>query len=233
MQVARLVQCPRPQVAACRGVQMRAYKTETQVQRWCRPMAMHKLGDQDSGTTPCMTRATRPMLFASDGGLPCPKSCEPSCGAHSEAHANVWARPRLQGNEMEWRMFFRDGDKRISPWHDIPLKASGGAYNFVCEIPKESSAKMECAIVRHSQPGAKCSRACNGIQLTLVAASLRAAELTTDSNVTSMVSLTKHGLCKRSTKSGMRGGRRTRSMARSIAIVATVLLTAFVSKVVA
>ena len=50
---------------------------------------------------------------------------------------------------MEWRMFFRDGDKRISPWHDIPLKASNGAYNFVCEIPKESSAKMECAIVRH------------------------------------------------------------------------------------
>ena len=54
----------------------------------------------------------------------------------------------VQGSELEFRMFFKDGDKKISPWHDIPLKASSGAYNFVCEIPKESSAKMECAIVR-------------------------------------------------------------------------------------
>jgi hypothetical protein len=45
-------------------------------------------------------------------------------------------------------MFFMEGNTKISPWHDIPLKAGSGAYNFVCEIPKESSAKMECAIVR-------------------------------------------------------------------------------------
>ena len=35
----------------------------------------------------------------------------------------------------------------ISPWHDIPLQAKDGTYNFVCEIPKETSAKMEVATV--------------------------------------------------------------------------------------
>lgn len=53
---------------------------------------------------------------------------------------------------MGFRMFFKDGEKTISPWHDIPLKSSAGAYNFVCEIPKESDAKMECAIVRLAPP---------------------------------------------------------------------------------
>jgi hypothetical protein len=35
----------------------------------------------------------------------------------------------------------------ISPWHDIPLQGKDGTYNFVCEIPKETSAKMEVATV--------------------------------------------------------------------------------------
>ena len=37
--------------------------------------------------------------------------------------------------------------QNISPWHDIPLQAKDGLYNFVCEIPKETSAKMEVATV--------------------------------------------------------------------------------------
>jgi hypothetical protein len=53
---------------------------------------------------------------------------------------------------MDWRMFFSEGGKQISPWHDIPLSAGGNTYNFVCEIPKETDAKMECTLVRcHSQ----------------------------------------------------------------------------------
>ena len=59
-----------------------------------------------------------------------------------------WQAQRMQGEEMEFRMFFSEGGKTISPWHDIPLKSASGKYNFVCEIPKESAAKMECAIVR-------------------------------------------------------------------------------------
>jgi inorganic pyrophosphatase len=38
--------------------------------------------------------------------------------------------------------------KQISPWHEIPLFAGEGAIHFICEIPKETSAKMEVATVR-------------------------------------------------------------------------------------
>ncbi|KAH9321790.1 hypothetical protein KI387_016429, partial [Taxus chinensis] len=34
---------------------------------------------------------------------------------------------------------------QISPWHDIPLQLGDGVFNFIAEIPKESSAKMEVA----------------------------------------------------------------------------------------
>lgn len=37
--------------------------------------------------------------------------------------------------------------KEVSPWHDIPLFADNGMVHYVCEIPKETSAKMECATV--------------------------------------------------------------------------------------
>lgn len=36
----------------------------------------------------------------------------------------------------------------VSPWHDVPLESGNGTYNFICEIPKETSAKMEVATVR-------------------------------------------------------------------------------------
>ena len=42
--------------------------------------------------------------------------------------------------------------RNISPWHDIPLYLDSGLVNFVCEIPKESSAKMEVATVRALRP---------------------------------------------------------------------------------
>ena len=35
----------------------------------------------------------------------------------------------------QYRVFFKDGEKTISPWHDIPLK-SGEYFNFIAEIPK-------------------------------------------------------------------------------------------------
>ncbi|CAI9294456.1 unnamed protein product [Lactuca saligna] len=50
---------------------------------------------------------------------------------------------RLASN---YRVFFvDDSGKKISPWHDIPLHLGDGAFNFIVEIPKESSAKMEVA----------------------------------------------------------------------------------------
>ena len=39
--------------------------------------------------------------------------------------------------------------KDVSAWHDIPLQNDDGSFNFVCEIPKETSAKMEVATVRN------------------------------------------------------------------------------------
>ncbi|KAE8008258.1 hypothetical protein FH972_004788 [Carpinus fangiana] len=36
-------------------------------------------------------------------------------------------------------------DNEVSPWHDIPLHLGDGVFNFIVEIPKESSAKMEVA----------------------------------------------------------------------------------------
>lgn len=38
-------------------------------------------------------------------------------------------------------------DKVISCWHEIPLWAGEGELHFICEIPKETSAKMEVATV--------------------------------------------------------------------------------------
>jgi inorganic pyrophosphatase len=46
---------------------------------------------------------------------------------------------------MEFRCFYEKDGKRISPWHDVPLKNADGSFNFICEIPKETKAKMEVA----------------------------------------------------------------------------------------
>lgn len=42
--------------------------------------------------------------------------------------------------------------KQISCWHEIPLYAGDGMLHFICEIPKETSAKMEVATVSSSCP---------------------------------------------------------------------------------
>lgn len=47
---------------------------------------------------------------------------------------------------LDYRVFFLENSgKKVSPWHDIPLHLGDGVYNFICEIPKETSAKMEVA----------------------------------------------------------------------------------------
>ncbi|KAL5538024.1 hypothetical protein UlMin_045578 [Ulmus minor] len=51
-----------------------------------------------------------------------------------------------QPETLDYRVFFEDSSgKKVSPWHDIPLHLGDGVYNFIVEIPKESSAKMEVA----------------------------------------------------------------------------------------
>jgi len=59
-----------------------------------------------------------------------------------------------EADTKDFRIFFKDGSgKTVSPWHDIPLKAGeDGTFNFICEIPKETSAKMEVATDEASTP---------------------------------------------------------------------------------
>ena len=42
--------------------------------------------------------------------------------------------------------------KEVSTWHGVPLHLEGGALSFICEIPKETSAKMEVATVGPGTP---------------------------------------------------------------------------------
>ena len=50
-----------------------------------------------------------------------------------------------------FRLVFKDGDKTISPWHDIPLK-DGELFNFINEIPRYTKAKMEVATKEAGNP---------------------------------------------------------------------------------
>ncbi|GMH35540.1 hypothetical protein BSKO_03408 [Bryopsis sp. KO-2023] len=56
-------------------------------------------------------------------------------------------------NTTDYRIFFNDkSGTTVSPWHDIPLFTEAGLLNFVCEIPKETSAKMEVATDEENTP---------------------------------------------------------------------------------
>uniref|UniRef100_A0A383VA06 inorganic diphosphatase n=1 Tax=Tetradesmus obliquus TaxID=3088 RepID=A0A383VA06_TETOB len=66
---------------------------------------------------------------------------------------------------LEYRIAFKQNDKVISCWHEIPLWAGEDELHFICEIPKETSAKMEVATDEPSLPikqdtkkGKPCSR---------------------------------------------------------------------------
>ncbi|VFQ75114.1 unnamed protein product [Cuscuta campestris] len=68
-------------------------------------------------------------------------------------------RPQVQIKEegkpetLDYRVFFVDSSgKKVSPWHDIPLHLGDGIFNFIVEIPKESSAKMEVATDEQHTP---------------------------------------------------------------------------------
>merc|ERR1719373_89445 len=52
----------------------------------------------------------------------------------------------------DFTMTFKKDGKTISPWHDIPLEAGDGLYNFVAEIPKMTLKKMEVATKIEGNP---------------------------------------------------------------------------------
>jgi len=53
---------------------------------------------------------------------------------------------------MDFRIFFNEDGKPVSPWHGVPLKNEDGTMNFICEIPKETKAKMEVATDEEMTP---------------------------------------------------------------------------------
>jgi inorganic pyrophosphatase len=57
--------------------------------------------------------------------------------------ASVTCKEEGELGTESFKMSFMDGDKAISPWHNIPLEAGNGLYNMITEIPKMTKAKME------------------------------------------------------------------------------------------
>eukprot|EP00052_Salpingoeca_macrocollata_P000048 m.18466 g.18466 ORF g.18466 m.18466 type:complete len:272 (+) comp10078_c0_seq2:122-937(+) len=56
------------------------------------------------------------------------------------------ALPSVTVQEKQGKYFLVDaGSDPVSPWHDLPYRADTGqdAFTFVCEIPKNTKAKME------------------------------------------------------------------------------------------
>ena len=37
---------------------------------------------------------------------------------------------------QSWRLFFKQGGKNISPWHDLPISTKAGEFIMVNEIPR-------------------------------------------------------------------------------------------------
>uniref|UniRef100_A0A0N5A6M7 inorganic diphosphatase n=1 Tax=Parastrongyloides trichosuri TaxID=131310 RepID=A0A0N5A6M7_PARTI len=61
---------------------------------------------------------------------------------------------RGQRNTLSYRIFFKQGENVINPWHDIPLFADEGRkiYNMIVEIPRFTNAKMEMATKEAGAP---------------------------------------------------------------------------------
>jgi hypothetical protein len=52
------------------------------------------------------------------------------------------SEPKGDFPSLDYRIFFKDDGKTVSPWHDIPLRNADGTFNAIIEIPKESKAKV-------------------------------------------------------------------------------------------
>jgi len=73
----------------------------------------------------------------------------------SSSSLSVATEPKGEAATESFRLQFKDTDagRSISPWHDIPLKASdANHYNMVVEIPKMTKAKMEVATKEEHNP---------------------------------------------------------------------------------
>lgn len=60
-----------------------------------------------------------------------------------------WTCAQGEADTTDYRVFLQQEGRDVSTWHDVPLRNEDGTLNFVCEIPKDTSAKMEVATVRY------------------------------------------------------------------------------------
>ncbi|GJD09250.1 Probable inorganic pyrophosphatase 1 [Galdieria sulphuraria] len=76
--------------------------------------------------------------------------------SHDSTYNNVAVDLQVRGqpNSLEYRLFFSHNQKRISPWHDIPLfhNEKERILNFVNEIPRGETGKYEIATKEHFNP---------------------------------------------------------------------------------
>ncbi|XP_048422309.1 soluble inorganic pyrophosphatase 6, chloroplastic-like, partial [Pyrus x bretschneideri] len=89
------------------------------------------------GTSLCFTRRRVASLSSSS---------RRSFNCTATYNPQVQIKEEGQPETLDYRLFFVDrSGQKVLPWHDIPLQVGDGVFNFVVEIPKESSAKMEAA----------------------------------------------------------------------------------------
>ncbi|GIL92845.1 hypothetical protein Vretimale_19206 [Volvox reticuliferus] len=101
------------------------------------------------GLSSCVTgRGIRQALSYSARVVPAPVTSIRVRSVSTKASAEVPVYNTLEKGEkdtLDYRMFFKHGAKEVSCWHEIPLYAGNGLLHYICEIPKETSAKMEVA----------------------------------------------------------------------------------------
>lgn len=76
----------------------------------------------------------------------------PCVFASSAARDEYAKTTKGPADSLEFRIFHNTKGTTVSAWHDVPLYAEDGTLHFVCEIPKETSAKMEMATDEVSNP---------------------------------------------------------------------------------
>lgn len=58
----------------------------------------------------------------------------------------------VEGEGFTFRRFLTSGGKRVSHWHDVPLRGTRGFLNAVIEIPRKTRAKMEMTTTEELAP---------------------------------------------------------------------------------
>lgn len=81
----------------------------------------------------------------------------PSMAAKAYATPNsyitkVTGTPDLRDYRVHFFLDKNGEHVAVSPWHDVPLRATDGCFNFICEIPKWTRKKFEISTKERNHP---------------------------------------------------------------------------------